>query len=820
VTVRRQEKALQDGEVAPPSLVAAGRPEPVRRGIVVVHGIGQQERGGFFDTFVEALVAFLAKGIGHEHVRMQGRAVIGDGGIAVAVIRLSASGDDREEEWTVREAWWAESFRPGPSATVLAWGLRAFWAFVWALLEALRRNVRDTWDVACGGAARKNRSSVWRTATAMPDRNAPWQAIFGVGNVLVWLVTTIVSLIAFLLGGVLTLLLYALLLLPLRALLPSALGQWYLDLTNLLTLNVGDQQAMTQRRVAVAEASDVVREALWPFLAPEGPRSRGTTYETVTLIAHSGGVPVTYEALVSDEVRGWLSSTAENDSPAPRLTWITVGSGLNIAWRMHAGWKARDKAFFARRLYDPDDKTVPDRVNWIDMYARYDPVPHGPPPPALVDALMGKATASKRPYVEVRVVNDDLPLTDHGAYWWNFEEAMSRMVYAIIDSRLGTCALDPDAPLVREGATAVATEVRRAVERRLGEATGRRRRVSAGHGLLALAALLAVLLSGVASVAWNALASQRIWPSRGFVDILEPASALIKDGIRRFVPATILGLDLTGVRDFALGAGPLILAVVAAYLVVVRPLLSWYAYLLAEDDDPSPTRGDGLRAYLESFYEARWVGFFAFVALLYTFFLVAGIPDVVVHSMGYENDPGVFERDVRCLSPVGLLSCLSLADAPQGSRSLEGYINDLGEQGRRALISAHLLFDIAYPVLYSVALSIGIVVLVRGVLGRDDVAPREPTDERRIWWPIYFVPLLIAVPDLIENAGLIVLAWSGQTPPSAVRVVDLVSTIKGVFFLVVLGGTAVLAVAWAGRRIQLSRADASRTGPGEGPPVT
>jgi hypothetical protein len=92
---------------------------------------------------------------------------------------------------------------------------------------------------------------------------------------------------------------------------------------------------------------------------------------------------------------------------------------------MRAPHTDRDKVFWHRPLAG--------HVNWIDVYARYDPVPQGEAPDDLVRALAGDTLP---PYVSVRVANDDWPLTDHGAYWWNFEEVMPRIVHAITDSRL------------------------------------------------------------------------------------------------------------------------------------------------------------------------------------------------------------------------------------------------------------------------------------------------------------------------------------------------------------------------------------------------
>src|SRR5262249_25505425 len=154
------------------------------------------------------------------------------------------------------------------------------------------------------------------------------------------------------------------------------IGALRAHLLNFLTRGIGDQQATTNREVAVAAAANTVATALYPFIAPQARRWRAFDYDTVTVIAHSGGCVVTFAALAGGEVRRWLRGKSDGAPSDRRVTWITVGSGLDLAWRMQAPSKARDQAFWHRR--------IDDYVNWIDIYARYDPVPPGEAPPAMV----------------------------------------------------------------------------------------------------------------------------------------------------------------------------------------------------------------------------------------------------------------------------------------------------------------------------------------------------------------------------------------------------------------------------------------------------
>src|SRR5690349_7792076 len=102
-------------------------PDLIRRGIVVTHGVGDQRRGDQLDIVVAPLVVFLSEALGHRRVRLNARTVLDDDGIASATIHL-LSEDCQEvlEEWRVREAWWAHSFSPRSTSSILSWATIQF----------------------------------------------------------------------------------------------------------------------------------------------------------------------------------------------------------------------------------------------------------------------------------------------------------------------------------------------------------------------------------------------------------------------------------------------------------------------------------------------------------------------------------------------------------------------------------------------------------------------------------------------------------------------------------------------------------------------
>jgi hypothetical protein len=256
------------------------------------------------------------------------------------------------------------------------------------------------------------------------------------------------------------------------------------------------------------------------------------------------------------------------------MTWITVGSGLNLAWRMRARAKARDEAFWNRCLRDT--------VNWIDIYSRYDPVPQGPAPEAMVARVIG---AEPRPYVSIRTANHDWPLSDHGAYWDNLEEAMSRIVHAITDSRLGSQPLDAHdgsfAPRTGAESARGAHPLTAGVRHAVATAGARRARVTTTWltGIVLFAVVAVSLFAGSASLgAWVLGAQESLvglnWPPlawrRAFDDL---------------VPNGLGPITFGSLRSPLTGAA--ILVLVAYVLAIIsRLLVHWWSWSRPETTDP------------------------------------------------------------------------------------------------------------------------------------------------------------------------------------------------------------------------------------------
>lgn len=433
----------------------------LNRGIVIVHGVGEAKKGSYIDGFVEPLATFLSKAAGFENVSVEARNPLANDATTWATLHLKDPANPKNSErWHIREAWWAQSFEPGGAQSVLGWGVvAAFYMLVMTLKYVLWRNILrtvhartlETWSSEVQGRPRDSRARptpisaerVW----LIPGARV-WKAA---ADMVVWAIVGATYLALDVVGLAILLPVYLFLLTPFAGLFPKQVGAIQRKLINLLISSIGDQQAITTRRFALSSCSDDVSRALWPMLSSAAIASRHKTdpeftgFATVTVVAHSGGCVVSYDALASEQVQRWLAEAPPDGCTKPkRVNWVTAGSGLNLAWRMHRAGDEQDRAFWRR---------IEGWVNWLNIYARYDPVPQGPPPSKMVEAMMGvdpetrppgAVTGPRPPYVNLRVANTDFAATDHFGYWLNAEEVLSRVVQVVADDSLSTTPLSPE----------------------------------------------------------------------------------------------------------------------------------------------------------------------------------------------------------------------------------------------------------------------------------------------------------------------------------------------------------------------------------------
>ena len=130
----------------------------------------------------------------------------------------------------------------------------------------------------------------------------------------------------------------------------------------------------------------------------------------VIVVAHSGGAIVSYMT---------LADPAQKELKVDRL--ITLGEGLNLAWRLTAGDDGKaddDTKLRYDRLYSDVFKVRPE-LRWDDFWASQDPAPGRRPPAREPTSSTTSRSARSR---ATRSGTASRFREDHGTYWDNDEE--------------------------------------------------------------------------------------------------------------------------------------------------------------------------------------------------------------------------------------------------------------------------------------------------------------------------------------------------------------------------------------------------------------
>jgi hypothetical protein len=135
---------------------------PVRLGILLVHGIGEQRRSDTLVNWLDTLIATINTGTKHRvsaTVECADLAPPGSGNeSAQAIVRIRGEGID--ERWIVVEGWWAEAFIAPPFSQLVGWSFRAIpWALAMHAAQGLHRSddvtdARERFLRTVGGVAR------------------------------------------------------------------------------------------------------------------------------------------------------------------------------------------------------------------------------------------------------------------------------------------------------------------------------------------------------------------------------------------------------------------------------------------------------------------------------------------------------------------------------------------------------------------------------------------------------------------------------------------------------------------------------------------
>ena len=361
-------------------------------GIVFVHGIGSQRPGETLLDWSRPLIKLLtewrtAHGLPPDPVITSD---VDFSGASLPTIELAIPagpvGPNDEpapaQRWIMTEAWWAARVQPPSLGTMTRWLSDDFGRVVEGIKQGFKDRTDD--DRRRRALLRLTEAHDRLAAAGIDERRWAWI------DRLDRLQARALSLAlgaAWVIGTILLVPYAALRALPFKALrdaiglrqLDSFLVDWFGDMRILLYDQA--QAANIRARLADAVAQLVARGC--------GP---------IVVVAHSGGAVVSFTTL-----------TDPGHPPLPVTKLVTLGQGLDLAWRLENAWRG----------LPPGDRLIPKldglawAERWVDFWASYDPATGGPLEPP--DGVAAKPD-------EVAIRNRMSLLEDHGTYWENDEE--------------------------------------------------------------------------------------------------------------------------------------------------------------------------------------------------------------------------------------------------------------------------------------------------------------------------------------------------------------------------------------------------------------
>jgi len=361
---------------------------------------------------------------------------------AEVTLKVYGPGGGFAEEWRVREAYWAAAFRPPTLDQMMKWGIALIKGETEAIADILDDPLNE--DPGILRRSQQIQSTQGIPPSAAPFPYPPRTKRFYRNQAFV---LRVVALTAQKFGrGLLTLVWLLLLLrgLPSPPRLLQRMG-WVASITSQLRRGVnflsnllypfvvqslGDAKVFLDDPIAADAMRRPLEDALLEML-------RDDDIESISIISHSLGSAISYDALTEGRpVDVYLRDhPEERNSPKtqrPRpITWITVGAALNRTYTMTgqlAEHHARERftSAVAASLRTPEPA-----FTWVNLFARYDPVPAGSIYPSFFECT--KVVIAQ--FRERMVINTDNMLSDHTTYWKNNVLVWPRIVRYICDGQ-------------------------------------------------------------------------------------------------------------------------------------------------------------------------------------------------------------------------------------------------------------------------------------------------------------------------------------------------------------------------------------------------
>jgi len=438
-----------------------------KKGLVVIHGAGHQHQSETLQFMASPLIEWMSEwaeahgctlrvddaalrfatedddpGQPPPHVHVSLGVIDSDGDTPIGDVDDDADLENKRKlikpfDWTVAETWWAWSAISPPLVTIFVWMLKHGIHAIVAGLHNMSAHACSLWRECVHPKDPRINAD---TGYGQPESTPRWALWL---DLVITAMTLALSPVVILVGILAMFLAVLLSQVPIDAVQNFALVG---PLASFLTINGGQIYILANDEIQAANfRGRLERTIRW--------LSDHERCKEIYIMAHSLGCIVSYETLCA---LGDIWTV----TPYPDVVKLfTMGDGLNLAWRLEPQqwWKQPHQW----RLFVP----LQGSIDWYDFWSEQDPVPSGPiripahvvkhvkglmarlsVKPAYQELFLGRdkdtnpkmaETRRMQPQGSVNVTNWMDILADHGGYWDNDEEVLSRVACEIDAGRSG-----------------------------------------------------------------------------------------------------------------------------------------------------------------------------------------------------------------------------------------------------------------------------------------------------------------------------------------------------------------------------------------------
>jgi hypothetical protein len=419
---------------------------PGTHGVIVIHGIGDKmNQGDILAEFTKYLCDTL---MDSQEKDVQGKKTLPKIGLksdmsadppSVTLTITSPNGKE-SAAWLCKEAFWGDAFPP-PKATQVLW---------WALNQNLKKQLFALVSIFQDPATEKSYlpddEERKKEEDKLKEKSGNRQANQGIESFTLeknfgakFRAKTSLTSLGLIPLTVLTYLILSLMwifhFVPAIGPLEGVIN-WIRKFDPFLSNSLGDVERYIQHEVWSANARARLEKVLIAML-----NDQFGEVKDITIIAHSMGCVVTYDALAEDGAIAAEVTRLETLGKRKKITFVSVGSGINRVFQMASSNKPpKSTEIYSRMQFERalakaitgyDEVTRRGDQNkffWLDIFARRDPVPAG----ALEQRIVKQAKVDSYRQVKRRqVINEDNVFLDHSSYWKNIDLVMPRIARAI-----------------------------------------------------------------------------------------------------------------------------------------------------------------------------------------------------------------------------------------------------------------------------------------------------------------------------------------------------------------------------------------------------